>query len=168
MARTRWTRCAEVTEETLVHALRPALRRSASICERTILKPNMVLPGMDCPHAGQRGRGGRRDGERACCKTVPRAVPGVAFLSGGQSAELASARLNAMHVALQAEDAVGADLLLFARRAATRARCSGPARTRTSPPRKRRSTIARSATAPPAGGSIRRNWRVRTSRRAFR
>jgi fructose-bisphosphate aldolase class I len=31
-------------------------------------------------------------------QTVPAAVPGVAFLSGGQSAELASARLNAMNV----------------------------------------------------------------------
>jgi len=31
-------------------------------------------------------------------RTVPAAVPGIAFLSGGQSAELASARLNAMNV----------------------------------------------------------------------
>ena len=31
-------------------------------------------------------------------RAVPAAVPGVAFLSGGQSAELASARLNAMNV----------------------------------------------------------------------
>jgi fructose-bisphosphate aldolase class I len=35
---------------------------------------------------------------RCLLRTVPAALPGIAFLSGGQSAELASARLNAMNV----------------------------------------------------------------------
>jgi fructose-bisphosphate aldolase class I len=89
-------RCAEATEEVLrtvfaeLHAQRVAL-------EGMILKPNMVLPGKDCP---------KQDGVEAVAqatvecllRAVPAAVPGVAFLSGGQTAELASARLNAMNV----------------------------------------------------------------------
>jgi fructose-bisphosphate aldolase class I len=58
-----------------------------------ILKPNMVLPGLICP-----GEEGVDDATVRCLlRAVPAAVPGVAFLSGGQSCELASARLNAMN-----------------------------------------------------------------------
>jgi fructose-bisphosphate aldolase class I len=64
--------------------------------EGTLLKPNMVLPGYDCPEQAS-------DQEiaeltvRCLRETVPAAVPGVVFLSGGQSAEAATARLNAMN-----------------------------------------------------------------------
>jgi fructose-bisphosphate aldolase class I len=84
-----------VTEEvlrTVSTALRPAV-----MLEGMILKPNMVLPGLTCPKQ-ERGRGGRRHGEVPLLRAVPAAVPGIAFLSGGQSGELASARLNAMNV----------------------------------------------------------------------
>jgi fructose-bisphosphate aldolase class I len=65
--------------------------------EGMLLKPNMVLPGLDCPN--QATLDGVADVTVTCLlQTVPAAVPGVAFLSGGQSAELASARLNAMNV----------------------------------------------------------------------
>ena len=62
-----------------------------------ILKPNMVLPGLTCPK--QETVDEVADATVRCLlRTVPAAVPGIAFLSGGQSGELASARLNAMNV----------------------------------------------------------------------
>jgi len=62
-----------------------------------ILKPNMILPGLKCPR--QETVDEVADATVRCfLGVVPAAVPGIAFLSGGQSAELASARLNAMNV----------------------------------------------------------------------
>ena len=62
-----------------------------------ILKPNMVLPGLTCPE--QEGVNEVADATVKCLlQAVPAAVPAIAFLSGGQSCELASARLNAMNV----------------------------------------------------------------------
>ena len=88
--------CAEVTDQVLrevfiqIHAQRVLL-------EGMILKPNMVLPGLTCPT--QESVEEAADATVTCLlQAVPAAVTGVAFLSGGQSAELASARLNAMNV----------------------------------------------------------------------
>jgi fructose-bisphosphate aldolase class I len=65
--------------------------------EGVILKPNMILPGLSCPH--QEGADEVADATVNCLlRTVPAAVPAIAFLSGGQSPELASARLNAMNL----------------------------------------------------------------------
>ncbi len=62
-----------------------------------LLKPNMVLPGLTCPR--QETVDEVADATVRCLlRSVPAAVPGIAFLSGGQPAELASARLNAMNV----------------------------------------------------------------------
>lgn len=64
--------------------------------EGTILKPNMVLPGLTCSQ--QESVDEVADATVNCfLRAVPAAVPGIAFLSGGQSGELASARLNAMN-----------------------------------------------------------------------
>jgi fructose-bisphosphate aldolase class I len=61
-----------------------------------ILKPNMVLPGLLCPV--QEGVDETAEATiGSLLRVVPAAVPGVAFLSGGQSCELASARLSAMN-----------------------------------------------------------------------
>lgn len=61
-----------------------------------ILKPGMVLPGKDCPD--QSSVEAVADATVRCLlDTVPASVPGIAFLSGGQSDELASARLSAMN-----------------------------------------------------------------------
>lgn len=61
-----------------------------------ILKPGMVLPGKDCPD--QSTVEAVADATVRCLlDTVPASVPGIAFLSGGQSNELASARLSAMN-----------------------------------------------------------------------
>jgi fructose-bisphosphate aldolase class I len=89
-------RCREVTEDVL-HAVFDRLHTQRVMLEGLILKPNMVLPGLTSPE--QSGVDEVADATVRCLlRSVPAAVPGVAFLSGGQSAELASARLNAMNV----------------------------------------------------------------------
>jgi fructose-bisphosphate aldolase, class I len=88
--------CARVTEAAL-HTVFGQLYRQGVLLEGMILKPNMVLPGRDCPT--QAGVEEVADATVSCLlRAVPAAVPGVAFLSGGQGAELASARLNAMNL----------------------------------------------------------------------
>jgi len=88
-------RCCEVTEEVL-RAVFSQLYTQGVMLEGMILKPNMVLPGSTCPK--QESVDEVADATVRCLlRSVPAAVPGIAFLSGGQSAELASARLNAMN-----------------------------------------------------------------------
>jgi fructose-bisphosphate aldolase class I len=88
-------RCGEVTEEVL-RALFGQLYAQRVALEGLLLKPNMVLPGLACPR--QEGVDEVADATVACLlRAVPAAVPGVAFLSGGQPGELASARLSSMN-----------------------------------------------------------------------
>ena len=89
-------RCAEVTERVLRRTFAELAMFRVRL-EATLLKPNMVLSGADC--ARQASVEDVADATvRVLRRTVPAACAGVAFLSGGQSAELASARLNAMQV----------------------------------------------------------------------
>ena len=89
-------RCRKVTEEALRNVF-IQLNCQRVMLEGIILKPNMVLPGLACPQ--QASVEEVADATVNCLlRTVPAAVPGIAFLSGGQSAELASARLNAMNI----------------------------------------------------------------------
>ena len=89
-------RCFEVTEQVL-HTVFNQLYTQGVILEGMILKPNMIVPGLDCPT--QESIDEVANATIKCLlNTVPAAVPGIAFLSGGQSPELASARLNAMNV----------------------------------------------------------------------
>lgn len=93
--------CAQITEATL-YTVFSQLYRQRVLLEGMILKPNMVLPGRDCPSQARVEE--VADATVSCLlRAVPAAVPGVAFLSGGQSAELASAHLNAMHVRWRAK-----------------------------------------------------------------
>lgn len=87
--------CRQVTEEVL-RTVFAQLCAQRVMLEGMILKPNMVLPGLACPQ--QEPVNEVADVTVQCLlRTVPAAVPGIAFLSGGQSGELASARLNAMN-----------------------------------------------------------------------
>jgi fructose-bisphosphate aldolase class I len=87
--------CCKVTEETLRNVF-IHLNCQRVLIEGMILKPNMVLPGLACPK--QESVNEVADVTVNCLlRTVPAAVLGVAFLSGGQPSELASARLNAMN-----------------------------------------------------------------------
>jgi fructose-bisphosphate aldolase class I len=89
-------RCFEVTEEVLQTVFNQ-LYTQGVLLEGMILKPNMVLPGLTCPK--QESVDEVADATVNCLlQSVPAAIPGIAFLSGGQSCELASARLNAMNV----------------------------------------------------------------------
>ena len=89
-------RCCEVTEEVLRTGFNQLYSQRVNL-GAMILKPNMVLPGLSCPR--QETVDEVADATVRCLlRAVPAAVPGIAFLSGGQSGELASARLNAMNV----------------------------------------------------------------------
>ena len=88
-------RCNEVTEEVL-RTVFNQLYTQRVMLEGMILKPNMVLPGLACPK--QETVDEVADATVRCLlRSVPAAIPGIAFLSGGQTSELASARLNAMN-----------------------------------------------------------------------
>ena len=89
-------RCCKVTDEVL-RTVFSALFTQRVLLEGMILKPNMVLPGSACSEQAEIEK--VADVTVACfLRAVPAAVPAIAFLSGGQSAELASAHLNAMNV----------------------------------------------------------------------
>ncbi len=89
-------RCSEVTDQVLQTVFHH-LRLYDVMLEGMLLKPNMILPGLNS--AMQESDEEIAEATIKCLlRNVPAAVPGIAFLSGGQSAELASSRLNAMHV----------------------------------------------------------------------
>ena len=93
--------CCEVTEEVLRTVFNELYRQRVKL-RGMILKPNMVLPGLTCPK--QESVDEVADATVRCLlRAVPAAVPAIAFLSGGQSSELASARLNAMNVRFKAK-----------------------------------------------------------------
>ncbi len=88
-------RCNEVTDrvlEVVFHEL--ALQRVA--LEGILLKPNMVIHGQDSPKKASVEEVARAT-VRCLRRRVPAAVPGIVFLSGGQSEEDATAHLNAMN-----------------------------------------------------------------------
>jgi fructose-bisphosphate aldolase class I len=88
-------RCFEVTEATL-HTVFAALHHQRVCLEGMLLKPNMVLSGKSCPSQADVQQVAEAT-VRCLRRTVPAAVPGIVFLSGGQSDELATAHLNAMN-----------------------------------------------------------------------
>jgi fructose-bisphosphate aldolase class I len=93
-------RCREVTEDVLRRVF-DQLSVQSVMLEGMLLKPNMALPGLNC--ARQETVDAVADATvKTLLRVVPAAVPGIAFLSGGQSGELASARLNAMNVLFKA------------------------------------------------------------------
>ncbi len=89
-------RCRKVTEEVLRNVF-IQLNCQRVLLEGIILKPNMVLPGLKCPTQASVDEVANTT-VKSLWRTVPAAVPGIAFFSGGQSSELASARLNAMNL----------------------------------------------------------------------
>jgi fructose-bisphosphate aldolase class I len=89
-------RCRAVTEAVL-HCVFEQLDRQRVVLEAMILKPNMAIAGLGC--GLQNSADEVADATvRSLLRVVPAAVPGITFLSGGQSGEQASSRLNAMHV----------------------------------------------------------------------
>lgn len=88
-------RCFDVTELTL-GILYEELYFSRVVLEGTILKPNMVIAGKKCAKQASVSEIAEKT-VRCFRRTVPAAVPGIVFLSGGQSDEEATANLNAMN-----------------------------------------------------------------------
>nr|KAF6296149.1 hypothetical protein mMyoMyo1_009230 [Myotis myotis] len=88
-------RCQYVTEKVLA-AVYKALSDHHVYLEGTLLKPNMVTPGHACPIKYSPEEVAMAT-VTALRRTVPPAVPGVTFLSGGQSEEEASLNLNAIN-----------------------------------------------------------------------
>jgi fructose-bisphosphate aldolase class I len=88
-------RCADVTEVTLAQLYYDLAEASVQL-EGTILKPNMVLSGKLCKTQARVAEVAEKT-VRVLRRTVPAAVPGIAFLSGGQSDEDATAHLSAMN-----------------------------------------------------------------------
>ena len=89
----------EVCERVTRHVLQTVfaeLNIQRVALEGMILKPNMIVSGLDCPVQAPVEEVARRTVAvlKAC---APAAVPGIAFLSGGQSDEQATAHLDAMH-----------------------------------------------------------------------
>jgi fructose-bisphosphate aldolase class I len=83
--------------EKVFSAVIKAMQDHKLIIEGTLLKPNMVTPGASCPD--------RKSPEeiawftvRTLSRTIVPALPGITFLSGGQSEEEASLNLNAMNI----------------------------------------------------------------------
>ncbi|PBN43576.1 class I fructose-bisphosphate aldolase [Sphingobium sp. D43FB] len=87
--------CGKLSQ-TILETVFSQLSAQRVLLEGMILKPNMVLAGSECVDQATLDR---IVDETVTCllRSVPAAVPGIAFLSGGQSPELASARLNALN-----------------------------------------------------------------------
>jgi len=88
-------RCEEVTEKTLLTVFDQLAEHHISL-EQMLLKPNMVIAGEDCPKQADVVEVAEAT-LRCLRRTVPAAVPGVVFLSGGQSDALATQHLNQMN-----------------------------------------------------------------------
>jgi fructose-bisphosphate aldolase class I len=88
-------RCDEVTTETL-KVVFWELYRQGVVLEQMVLKPSMVISGADCPQQASVEEVAERT-VKCLLRTVPAAVPGCAFLSGGQNDEVATLHLNAMN-----------------------------------------------------------------------
>jgi fructose-bisphosphate aldolase class I len=87
--------CAAVTEKVLLAVFRELVQHQIQL-EHILLKPNMVLPGKNCPN--------NYTAEEIAVvtikvlkNTVPASVPSINFLSGGQSEDMATTHLNAIN-----------------------------------------------------------------------
>jgi fructose-bisphosphate aldolase class I len=91
--------CAQVTETTLTTVFYALHLQKVSL-EHMILKPSMVIPGKE---SGQTASPEEVANATLAClrRTVPAAVPGIFFLSGGQTPEQATANLNAINLHME-------------------------------------------------------------------
>jgi fructose-bisphosphate aldolase, class I len=92
-------RCQAVTEAVLRSVFEQFVQQGV-LLEALILKPNMVTAGSSCSTQNTAFEVAEVVAEatlQCLLRAVPAAVPGIAFLSGGQSGQQASSRLNAMH-----------------------------------------------------------------------
>ena len=89
-------KCFEITEDVLKTVFNQLFRQGI-LLEGMILKPNMVMPGVNCTDHSTVHQVADAT-VRCLLQSVPAAVAGIAFLSGGQTGKLATEHLNAIHV----------------------------------------------------------------------
>ena len=87
--------CYDITEKTLSSLFSTLKNQDVSIAH-TILKTNMVISGKQCPTQANVEEVAEKT-VQCLLKNVPPELAGIVFLSGGQSAELATAHLNTMN-----------------------------------------------------------------------
>jgi fructose-bisphosphate aldolase class I len=87
--------CEAITEEVLRTVYNELSLQDVEL-EGTLLKPNMVLSGTECDEQADVEEVAEAT-VRVLKRTVPAAVPGIVFLSGGQPSEVATLHLNAMN-----------------------------------------------------------------------
>jgi fructose-bisphosphate aldolase class I len=88
-------RCEQVTADVLQEVFDALFEQDVDL-EGMLLKPNMVVPGKSCPRQSSVEEVATAT-LRCLRRHVPSAVPGIAFLSGGQNASVATAHLNAIN-----------------------------------------------------------------------
>ena len=88
--------CANKSEK-VFHELFNTLFENGVLFEGMLLKPNMIIPGQDCKNKVKPEEIALKT-VKALCRIVPAAVPGIVFLSGGQSEYEASVNLNCMNL----------------------------------------------------------------------
>ena len=146
--------CYRATKRTL-HKVFDELYHQRIDLEGMLLKPNMVISGKQSPT--QASAEEVADWTLRCFReTVPAAVPGIVFLSGGQSDQQASENLNAINSRRAA--AVGALVLVRPRAAGAGAGGMGRDRRTTSRLGSRSSRCVRGTTAPPSRAATRPRW----------
>lgn len=94
-------KCLDVTNEVL-HTVFGQLYKQHVLLEGMLLKPNMILPGLESTDQSSLNTIAKAT-VKCLLKLVPAAVPGIAFLSGGQTPELASSRLDEMNKQYRSE-----------------------------------------------------------------
>tara|TARA_B100000945_G_scaffold117396_1_gene93309 strand:- start:556 stop:1119 length:564 start_codon:yes stop_codon:yes gene_type:complete len=94
-------KCYEVTKNVL-NTVFEKLNLFDVLLEGIVLKPNMIICGKDCENFCSESPEKVADLTLKCLtESVPKEVPGIAFLSGGQSSNLATLHLNLMNKILQ-------------------------------------------------------------------
>jgi fructose-bisphosphate aldolase class I len=88
-------RCYEVTSRTLKWTFHELVVQRVDL-QGTLLKPNMVIAGKGCPEQASSGEIAEQT-IRCFLNHVPAAIPGIVFLSGGQSEVEATENLNAIN-----------------------------------------------------------------------
>jgi fructose-bisphosphate aldolase class 1 len=85
------------------HRMRSLARAQGATLEGCLLKPQMVIPGADAPADARKAAPAEIAAHTlsALRRVLPPAVPGVMFLSGGQSEEEATVNLNAINVTVR-------------------------------------------------------------------
>ena len=88
-------KCYEVTNKTL-NIVFEQLNSFNIMLEGIVLKPNMIISGLDCDSQANVDKVSEMT-VKCLESNVPETVPGIAFLSGGQTSDLATAHLNSMN-----------------------------------------------------------------------